>query len=76
MSKKRSMYKSCAVPDCKNTTFRTPNKLFFTFPVGERRTAWCRAMGRREPEYKPLRPNSTRFCCEDHFDVRNFILYL
>ncbi|XP_045450912.1 uncharacterized protein LOC123659783 [Melitaea cinxia] len=69
MSKKKSTYKCCAVPDCKNTTFRTPNKLFFSIPVGERRSAWCKAMGRHEPEYKPLHPNSTRFCCEDHFDL-------
>ncbi|XP_047534796.1 uncharacterized protein LOC125069367 [Vanessa atalanta] len=69
---KKSMYKCCVVPDCKNTTIRTPNKLFFSIPVGEQtRSEWCRAMGRLQPKHRPLHPNSSRYCCEDHFDLEH-----
>ncbi|XP_050351795.1 uncharacterized protein LOC126774351 [Nymphalis io] len=69
---KRSMYKYCVVPGCRNTTVRTPNKLFFSMPVGEqRRSEWCRVMGRNQPKHRPLHPKSSRYVCEDHFDLEH-----
>ncbi|CAH2090676.1 unnamed protein product [Euphydryas editha] len=59
-------YRCCIVPQCKNTTVTTPNKLFFCVPIGDqKRRDWCTAIGR----IKPLQPNTNWFCCEDHFDI-------
>ncbi|XP_050351793.1 uncharacterized protein LOC126774350 [Nymphalis io] len=65
---KKSMYRYCVVPECKSTTIKTPEKLFFSIPTGaQRRRDWCSAMGRT----RPLRPYTNYFCCEDHFDIEN-----
>ncbi|XP_032520720.2 uncharacterized protein LOC116772598 [Danaus plexippus] len=70
MSKAR--YKYCIVPTCKNTTSKTPHKLFFTVPVGEEiRRAWCLAAGRVPGVHKTLSSKCCRFICEDHFDLEN-----
>nr|XP_026487263.1 uncharacterized protein LOC113394240 [Vanessa tameamea] len=65
---KKSMYRYCVVPECKNTTIKTPDKLFFSIPTGaQKRRDWCTAMGRT----RLLRPYTNYFCCEDHFDIEN-----
>ncbi|XP_045766484.1 DNA ligase 1-like isoform X2 [Maniola jurtina] len=65
----KKRYKYCIVPECKSTTTRTPDKLFFSIPTGETRGRWCEAAGRVPPKYKPLSLMCNRFCCEDHFDL-------
>ncbi|KAL4714501.1 hypothetical protein ACJJTC_017564 [Scirpophaga incertulas] len=68
MSSRKSTYKSCIVPQCKNTSIRTPNKIFISMPRGERvRKIWCKAM--KWDLNKPLSSISSRYCCEDHFEI-------
>ncbi|CAG9561543.1 unnamed protein product [Danaus chrysippus] len=65
-------YKYCIVPTCKNTTSKTPHKVFFTVPIGEEvRRAWCLAAGRVPGVHKTLSSKCCRFICEDHFDLEN-----
>lgn len=61
---KKSAYKYCLVPRCKNTTSKAPNKLFFLVPQGKIRAKWCKIMRRDQ-----VSPTTPLYCCEDHFDV-------
>lgn len=62
------MYKYCIVPICTNTTFRTPDKLFFNVPSDPKlRKKWY-AVVKRDVK-TPFSAQATRHCCEDHFDV-------
>ncbi|CAM1305965.1 Uncharacterised protein g4211 [Pycnogonum litorale] len=62
------MYRYCFVPGCKNTSIKTPNKLFITVPrEKKRRKQWMRA-ARRQDEGTALTPF---FCCGDHFNLRD-----
>lgn len=59
-------YKWCFVPQCANTTLRTPGKLFFHVKRDEKtRKMWFQA-ARRESN---VSSSSVIFCCEDHFNV-------
>ncbi|XP_072935599.1 uncharacterized protein [Epargyreus clarus] len=61
-------YKTCAVPMCKNTTIKCPNKLFICVPkCPKRRKKWLQ-LARRDPKYTG---RSTINFCEDHFDLPN-----
>lgn len=66
MSKvKKGCYKYCIVPNCINTTIKTPTKVFFHVPLQkEKRKKWCKVMKR-----DLIGPRSTKYVCEDHFDV-------
>jgi hypothetical protein len=62
-----SYYKCCAVPMCKNTTIRTPQKLFISVPkTAKIRRMWLRLSGRLPAS---LSSTSSSYFCEDHFDV-------
>lgn len=64
-------HKWCVVPLCKNTTARTPNKIFITVPREQDiRKKWLRAMKREDMSIK-----STYYCCEDHFNVSFCFVY-
>ncbi|KAJ8671172.1 hypothetical protein QAD02_002431 [Eretmocerus hayati] len=61
------VYKSCFVPDCNNTTVKTPKKIFVRLPSNElKHKLWRSAV--ETPEKKAKK---TKYCCEDHFDLKN-----
>lgn len=63
-------YRSCFVPLCTNTTIRTPQKIFLFVPLDVKlRNKWFQAVRRPNPK-----TTTYFFCCEDHFDVSNFII--
>lgn len=63
-------YKWCAVPQCKNTSIKTPEKLFVNVPINVKlRRKWFQ-LARRDP--KDVMENSKVFFCEDHFHVGIF----
>lgn len=60
-------FRWCIVPYCKNTSFRTPTKLFIVVPKQpEMRKTWIQLTGRDPAEISSL---SVIYICEDHFDV-------
>lgn len=63
-------YRTCFVPLCKNTTIKTPHKIFFVVPKDlKMRQKWFDIVRRSD-----LPTLSRYYCCEDHFDVRQKIL--
>lgn len=59
-------YKSCTLPSCKNTTVKTPHKVFIQAPRNEKkRKAWSIALGFTDNKLI----TSSNFVCEDHFAV-------
>ncbi|XP_014292004.1 zinc finger protein 558 [Halyomorpha halys] len=63
-------YRSCAVPNCKNTTIKTPQKLFIQVPKDVKtRNVWLK-QARRDPKLLSSLNNRLYFC-EDHFDLEN-----
>lgn len=66
---KACFYKCCAVPMCKSTSFKTPQKLFINLPkIAKIRRKWL-TLARRHPD--SLSTTSTSHFCEDHFDLPN-----
>ncbi|XP_047542880.1 zinc finger protein 655-like isoform X1 [Vanessa atalanta] len=60
-------YKWCAVPECTNTSLKTPEKLFVSVPKNvEVRRKWLQ-LARRDPN--DISSSSNIFFCEDHFDM-------
>ena len=60
-------YKCCAVPQCKSTTIKTPEKLFIHVPrTKTMRKMWLQ-LARRDPAL--VSTLSKMYYCEDHFDV-------
>ncbi|KAL0840034.1 hypothetical protein ABMA28_015358 [Loxostege sticticalis] len=60
------VYKWCAVPQCKNTSITTPNKVFVHVPYKKIiRDKWLK-LARRNPN--DVKTNSPLYFCEDHFD--------
>lgn len=58
-------YKYCVVPQCKSTTKKCPEKLFFTVPSNEAlRAKWCTMMNRKD-----IIKGKSKYICEDHFEV-------
>jgi hypothetical protein len=76
MSKKqKKSYCYCAVESCKNSSFVTPTKHFFTVPKGvknkNKRNSWLQAIG-KDP--KRLSVKSNFRVCQDHFSVsKNYV---
>lgn len=68
-------FKYCLVPCCKNTTIKTPNKIFIRLPFDRnRRTKWLKACRR---DIRDISPNSNALhVCEDHFNVSIEYYYL
>ncbi|XP_060807453.1 uncharacterized protein LOC106143482 isoform X3 [Amyelois transitella] len=63
------VYKWCAVPQCKNTSIKTPNKVFVHVPNKKiMRVKWLK-LARRDPN--DVVTNSPLYFCEDHFDLPN-----
>ncbi|XP_052755293.1 uncharacterized protein LOC128201667 [Galleria mellonella] len=61
-------YKCCAVPLCKNTTIKTPNKLFISVPQNQNvRKKWLQLARRDRTTYT----SHKLYFCEDHFDLPN-----
>ncbi|XP_044731410.1 uncharacterized protein LOC123294332 [Chrysoperla carnea] len=63
----KSSYKYCFVPQCKNTSKSTPEKLFISVPKGDKRAKWVKQV--RYP--LDVSATSRLHCCEDHFDLQN-----
>nr|CAI5834346.1 unnamed protein product [Callosobruchus analis] len=58
------MYYWCIVPECKNTSISTPEKVFIKVPTEERRRKqWIVPVSREDISRQVI------FVCEDHFDV-------
>ncbi|XP_045456129.1 uncharacterized protein LOC123665951 [Melitaea cinxia] len=63
------VYKWCAVPQCKNTSIKTPKKVFVHVPNKKIiRDKWLK-LARRNPN--DVVSNSPLYFCEDHFDLPN-----
>lgn len=66
-------YKWCAVPQCTNTSIKTPQKLFVSVPTNpKRRNTWLQ-LARRDPSR--ISSHSNVFMCEDHFDVSMPVIF-
>ncbi|XP_057658791.1 uncharacterized protein LOC130895485 isoform X3 [Diorhabda carinulata] len=70
-------YHWCIVPECTNTSIKTPNKVFVQVPREEkRRKQWFQAIRR---DYASIKPGSPVFVCEDHFnletDLENYMMW-
>nr|CAI5834221.1 unnamed protein product [Callosobruchus analis] len=58
------MYYWCIVPECKNTSISTPEKVFIKVPTEEQgRKQWIVAVSREDIS------RQVTFVCEDRFDV-------
>ncbi|KAK9891180.1 hypothetical protein WA026_013496 [Henosepilachna vigintioctopunctata] len=70
-------YKWCVVPQCTNTSIKTPQKMFVNLPPNTKiRKKWL-ILARRNP--KDIAVKSHAFMCEDHFnmekDMANYTQY-
>ncbi|KAG6460089.1 hypothetical protein O3G_MSEX011777 [Manduca sexta] len=62
-------YRWCAVPQCTNTSIKTPNKLFIFVPYNKTtRYKWLKLAKR---DLKGILPRTQLYFCEDHFDLPN-----
>ncbi|KAJ0169998.1 hypothetical protein K1T71_014604 [Dendrolimus kikuchii] len=69
-------YKHCIVPQCINTTIKTPQKLFFYVPKDKQiRRKWLQ-LAKRDTNVSSI---SRMYFCEDHFDLpkdmENYVKY-
>lgn len=63
-----SYFKNCIVPQCMNTSIKTPTKLFIRVPDKEKmRRKWLKLARRNDAHC--LSTISRMYFCEDHFDV-------
>ncbi|KAJ8711959.1 hypothetical protein PYW08_008913 [Mythimna loreyi] len=64
-----SPYHWCLVSECKNTSVKTPEKLWIQVPTDlKMRNTWLK-LARRDP--KSLSTKTKYYFCEDHFDLEN-----
>ncbi|XP_047034147.1 uncharacterized protein LOC124640422 [Helicoverpa zea] len=62
-------HRCCGVPQCKNTSKTTPDKLFVYVPHNKKiRNKWLK-LARRDS--KAILPRVQLYFCEDHFDLPN-----
>lgn len=71
------VYKWCSVPQCTNTSIKTPNKLFIFVPHNKTtRDKWLKHARR---DLTRILPNTQLYFCEDHFnlpnDMENYMQY-
>lgn len=60
-------YKWCVVPQCTNTSIKTPKKMFVNIPKNKKiREKWLK-LAHRNP--KDISASTNAFMCEDHFNV-------
>lgn len=72
LHEKYSNYRYCIVRECKNTSIKTPKKMWIKLPSETNiRNTWLR-LAQRDPE--SLSTSSQIYLCEDHFDVNTYIL--
>lgn len=73
LHKKYSNYHYCIVPDCKNTSIKTPEKLWIRAPgeINMRKT-WLK-LANKDPD--SLSTKTKISFCEDHFDVSTYLIY-
>ncbi|KAF2895661.1 hypothetical protein ILUMI_10520 [Ignelater luminosus] len=65
----KTTYYWCIVPQCTNTSIKTPSKVFIHVPKDTKtRKIWLQS-ARRDP--KSISEKTPVFCCEDHFDMPN-----
>lgn len=63
-------YKWCIVPNCINTSIKTPEKVFVRVPRNaKQRVLWIKAVRREQSAFSDK--NTFLFVCEDHFNVSN-----
>ncbi|KAH9628608.1 hypothetical protein HF086_010342 [Spodoptera exigua] len=71
------VYKWCTVPECKNTSIKTPEKIFVSVPTNPKRRKMWLQLARRDP--KNVLSHTNIFMCEDHFDMEqdttNYLKY-
>lgn len=68
-----SNYRCCAVPQCTNTTAKTPGKLYIHVPLNWKiRVKWLN-LARRDPNASR---DAQLYFCEDHFDVSNTFMLI
>lgn len=66
-------YKCCLVPLCKNTTVKTPKKIFLSLPEDKvRRRKWLKSCRRNENDISET--SKGVYVCEDHFNVSKHII--
>lgn len=62
-----NVYHWCLVPECNNTSVKTPQKLWIQVPSDiKMRNTWLK-LARRDP--KSLSTKARLYFCEDQFDV-------
>ncbi|KAK9880722.1 hypothetical protein WA026_021849 [Henosepilachna vigintioctopunctata] len=70
-------YKWCLVPQCTNTSIKTPEKMFVNLPLNTKLLKKWLILSRRNP--KDIAAKSHAFMCEDHFnmekDMANYTQY-
>ncbi|KAK9871716.1 hypothetical protein WA026_014167 [Henosepilachna vigintioctopunctata] len=65
------VYKWCGVPQCANTSIKTPNKLFVFVPKNKTtRNKWLQ-LARRDSN--AILSSTVLYSCEDHFDLPNYM---
>ncbi|KAH9632794.1 hypothetical protein HF086_012619 [Spodoptera exigua] len=71
------VYKWCTVPECKNTSIKTTEKIFVSVPTNPKRRKMWLQLARRDP--KNVLSHTNIFMCEDHFDMEqdttNYLKY-
>lgn len=61
--------KICIVPVCKAVSADVPDRIFFAVPENKKEE-WVEKVG---GDITSIKPNKRLFCCENHFDVNNWI---
>lgn len=71
---KYSNYHYCIVRECKNTSIKTPGKLWIRVPSEiNMRNTWLK-LAKRDPD--SLSAETKMYFCEDHFDVSTYLKYI
>lgn len=66
-------YNYCIVPQCRNNSNKTPDKMFVSVPTDiKMRYNWIRLAGRNPYEFSTATKLSV---CEDHFNVSKFVYF-
>lgn len=66
-----SRTKICIVPVCKTVSADVPDRIFFVVP-GSKKRQWLEKVG---GDITSIKPNKRLYCCENHFDVFNAVIY-
>lgn len=70
----KTYFKYCIVPLCKNTTVKTPTKIFLRVPKDRnRRLNWLKACRREDKDIS--NSSDSLHVCEDHFNVSTYVIH-